>query len=71
MEGVRAGVKHCDESVLKAEAELVQFFKNEGLSVYEADLKAFSSHVLDQYLNSDMAKVWDMDLYRKVQDFVR
>ena len=67
MEGVKAGVKFCDETNLKAEAELVEFFRNEGLSVYEADLKAFSSHVLDQYLNSEMAKEWDMELFAKVQ----
>jgi tripartite ATP-independent transporter DctP family solute receptor len=70
MEGVKAGIKHCDASVLKAEAELVDFFKSAGLKVYNADLKAFSSHVLDQYLKSDMAKTWDMDFYKKVQDMV-
>jgi TRAP-type C4-dicarboxylate transport system substrate-binding protein len=68
MEGVRAGIKYCDETNLKAEAELVQFFKDEGLKVYDANLKAFSSHVLDLYLNSDYAKTWDLDLFKKVQD---
>jgi len=68
MEGVKAGVKYCDDTNLKLEAELVQFFRDEGLKVYEADIKAFSSHVLPQYLNSDFAKTWDMDLFKKVQD---
>jgi tripartite ATP-independent transporter DctP family solute receptor len=68
MEGIRAGIKYCDETNLKAEAELVQFFKDEGLKVYDADLKAFSSHVLDLYLKSDYAKTWDLDLFKKVQD---
>jgi TRAP-type C4-dicarboxylate transport system substrate-binding protein len=68
MQGVRAGIKHCDETNRKAEAELVQFFKNQGQKVYEADLKAFSSHVLDQYLKSDLAKSWDLNLFKKVQD---
>jgi tripartite ATP-independent transporter DctP family solute receptor len=71
MEGVKAGIKRCDEMNLKAEAELVQFFKDAGLKVYDADLKAFSSHVLDQYLKSDMAKTWDMDLFKKVQDMAQ
>ena len=66
MQGIRAGAKFCDETNLKAEAELVQFFKDEGQKVYEADIKAFSSHVLDQYLKSDYAKTWDMDLYQKI-----
>jgi len=67
MEGVRAGIKYCDETNLKAESELVQFFKDAGLKVYEADLKAFSSHVLDEYLKSDYAKTWDMELFKQVQ----
>jgi tripartite ATP-independent transporter DctP family solute receptor len=68
MEGVRAGIKYCDETNLKAEAELVQFFKDSGLKVYDADLGAFSSHVLDQYLKSDFAKTWDLDLFKRIQD---
>lgn len=71
MEGVKAGIKHCDETNLKAEAELVQFFKDAGLKVYNADIKTFSSQVLDQYLKSDMAKTWDMDLFKKVQDMAQ
>jgi len=68
MQGVRAGVKHCDDTNRKAEAELVQFFKDQGQKIYEADIKAFSSHVLDQYLKSDLAKNWDLNLFKKVQD---
>ena len=67
MEGVKAGIKYCDETNLKAEAELVEFFKKAGLSVYKADIDAFSEHVLDEYLNSKFAKTWDMDLFKKVQ----
>ncbi len=51
MEGIAAGIKYCDETNLKAEAELVAFFRNAGLKVYEADVDAFSTHVLDLYLN--------------------
>ncbi|MDR0583781.1 MAG: sialic acid TRAP transporter substrate-binding protein SiaP [Treponema sp.] len=68
MEGVKAGIKYCDETNLKAEAEMVQFFKDSGLKVYNADLDAFSSHVLDQYLQSDFAKTWDLDLFKNIQD---
>jgi tripartite ATP-independent transporter DctP family solute receptor len=68
MEGVRAGIKYCDETNLKAEAELVQFFKDSGLKVYDADLGAFSSYVLDQYLKSDFAKTWDLNLFKRIQD---
>ena len=68
MQGVKAGIKYCDETNLKAEAELIQFFKDQGQKIYEADLKAFSSHVLDQYLKSDLAKSWDLNLFKRVQD---
>jgi tripartite ATP-independent transporter DctP family solute receptor len=71
MEGVKAGIKYCDETNLKAEAELVQFFRDSGLSVYNADLDAFSSHVLDQYLKSDFAKTWDLDLFEKIRNEAR
>jgi tripartite ATP-independent transporter DctP family solute receptor len=67
MEGVKAGIEYCDKTNLKAEAELVAFFKSEGLSVYEADVDAFASHVLAQYLDSDFSKTWDLDLFEKVQ----
>ncbi|HOX32017.1 MAG TPA: sialic acid TRAP transporter substrate-binding protein SiaP [Spirochaetales bacterium] len=67
MEGVKAGIKYCDETNLKAEAELVEFFKGAGLKIYYADIDAFSSHVLKQYLDSKFAKTWDMDLFKKVQ----
>jgi tripartite ATP-independent transporter DctP family solute receptor len=67
MEGIKAGIEYCDSTNLKAEAELIDFFKSEGLKIYHADLDAFSSHVLEQYLASDYAKTWDMDLFKTVQ----
>ena len=68
MEGVKAGIKYCDDTNLKAEAELVAFFEKAGLKVYKADIDTFSKHVLDQYLNSPYAKKWDMDLFKRIQD---
>lgn len=68
MEGIKAGIKYCDETNLKAEAELVEFFKSQGLKVYYADIDAFSDHVLPLYLASDYAKTWDMDMFKKVQE---
>ncbi len=65
--GVKAGIEYCDATNLKAEAELVEFFKSAGLSVYNADVDAFSAHVLDAYLKSDFSKTWDLDFFNKVQ----
>jgi len=58
----------CDDLNLQREAELIEFFKGEGLSVYEADLDAFSEEVLGKYLdNKELTETWDMDLFEKVQ----
>ena len=66
MEGVKAGIEYCDSTNLKAEAELVEFFKNAGLKVYNADLNAFADHVLAQYLASPYAQKWDKAMFDKV-----
>jgi hypothetical protein len=66
MEGVKAGIEYCDTTNLKAEAELVEFFKSAGLKGYYADLDAFAEHVLAQYLASPYAKSWDKDMFEKV-----
>jgi tripartite ATP-independent transporter DctP family solute receptor len=71
MEGVKANLKYCYDTNVKIESEAIQFFKDQGLKVYEADLNAFSKHVLDQYLKSDYAKTWDMDLFNKIQTMVK
>jgi TRAP-type C4-dicarboxylate transport system substrate-binding protein len=67
MEGIKAGIKYCDETNLKAEQEVIQFLKEKGLKVYEADINAFQNHVLDQYLQSDFSKTWDRALLEKVR----
>jgi TRAP-type C4-dicarboxylate transport system substrate-binding protein len=71
MEGIKANLQYCWDTNIGIEAEAVQFFKDQGLKVYEADLEAFSSHVLDLYLKSDYAKSWDMDLFKKIQDLAK
>ena len=67
LEGVEVGRKYCDETNLQKEAELVDFFKEQGLSVYEADIPAFQAHVLDEYMNNDISNDWDMDVYEQIQ----
>ncbi len=68
MDGVEAGRKVCDDKNRKTEAEIIDFFKAQGLKVYEADLNAFSKQVLAAYLdNKNITKSWDMDLFNKVQ----
>ncbi|MCR5289169.1 MAG: sialic acid TRAP transporter substrate-binding protein SiaP [Treponema sp.] len=72
MDGVNAARKVCDDKNLKTEAEIIDFFKAQGLSVYEADLNAFSKSVLDAYLNNkNITKAWDMNLFNKVQNALK
>ena len=65
--GVEAGRKFCDETNLGREAELVEFFKGEGLSVYEADLDAFAEHVQAYYLADPSSADWDLELLEQVK----
>jgi len=51
---------------LALEEELVQFFVDEGLDVYEPDLEAFRTTVQQAYLESDFAKDWPEGVLEKV-----
>ncbi len=51
---------------LKLEDELVQFFKDKGLKVYEPNLDAFRSQVQKMYLESDISKSWPKGLVEKI-----
>ncbi|GAI95733.1 unnamed protein product [marine sediment metagenome] len=54
----------------KAESELVDFFRGEGLIVIEdPDKAAFAEYAKWSYQNEseDISKDWDMDLYEKIQ----
>jgi tripartite ATP-independent transporter DctP family solute receptor len=53
--------KHLDE-----EARLVQFFKDQGLKVYEPDVAAFRKHAQEMYLKSDFAKDWPAGMLDKI-----
>lgn len=67
LDGVEAGRKYCDDTNNAREAELIEFFKSKGLSVYNADLDAFAKHVLDYYLQSPTSESWDKDLLAEIQ----
>lgn len=67
LKGVEAGRKYCDETNLAREAKLVEFFKEKGLAVYDADIDAFANHVLDFYLADEFSKSWDLDLLAEVR----
>ncbi|RMF40492.1 MAG: C4-dicarboxylate ABC transporter [Alphaproteobacteria bacterium] len=51
---------------LKLEDELAQFFIDQGLDVYEPNLKAFREHVQAQYVGSKFAASWPEGVLEKV-----
>jgi len=59
---VQAAASKVEEEIsnmaLREEAELVAFFKKEGLDVYTPDVPSFRSHVLEQYAKSKYAAGW-------------
>lgn len=67
-EALEAGREYCDQKYIDSESSLIDFFKEQGLSIYYADIDTFAKHVQNEYLNSDFSSTWDMDLYQKVQD---
>jgi len=58
----------CDSTNLKAEAELVEFFKGEGMTILTPDKAAFTERAKKMYLeNTEISGSWDMELFEKVQ----
>ena len=54
------------QAQLEKEANLVSFLTEQGLEVYEPDLKAFREHVQGQYAGSDLAASWPEGLLEKI-----
>ncbi len=71
MDAIKAGTDYAAEANRKSEEELLDFFREEGIVIVEPDLDAFMTFAEDKYLNSDIAKDWDMDLYRKIKELAR
>ena len=62
----QAAAAFNNENRIKEEAELVAFFKKEGLQVSTPDLDAFHKTVQAAYQNSDYAKVWPKGLLERI-----
>jgi tripartite ATP-independent transporter DctP family solute receptor len=62
--------KVCDETNLAAEAELVQFFIDQGMTIIDdPDLDAFAEYAKNSYLTVDteISASWDLDLYAQIE----
>jgi len=66
MKSAEAACDAITASILQKEAELVDFFKAEGLDVYEPDHDAFRETVQKAYLESDFSKDWPEGLLERI-----
>ena len=53
-----AAIDWSTKEHLTREAELVEFFRKQGLEIYEPDIAAFRTFAQQKYLASDLAKSW-------------
>ncbi|MEP3279004.1 MAG: sialic acid TRAP transporter substrate-binding protein SiaP [Stappiaceae bacterium] len=58
--------KQITETILANEAELVNFFKEQGLQVYTPDVDAFRTRVQKMYVESDFSKDWPKGLLERI-----
>jgi TRAP-type C4-dicarboxylate transport system substrate-binding protein len=61
-----AAIDWSTKEHLSKEAELVDFFKKQGLEVYTPDLKAFRDFAQRKYLASELAKGWVPGMIDKI-----
>jgi TRAP-type C4-dicarboxylate transport system substrate-binding protein len=62
----QAAIAFNNENRIKEEAQLVDFFKKEGLQVTMPDVESFRKTVQAAYQNSDYAKVWPKGLVDRI-----
>ncbi|MBB2973038.1 tripartite ATP-independent transporter DctP family solute receptor [Mesorhizobium sp. RMAD-H1] len=65
-EAAQKAIAYNDENRIRDEAELVEFFKGEGLSVYEPNREAFRERVQKAYQDSEFAKSWPEGIVDKI-----
>ncbi|WP_309084920.1 TRAP transporter substrate-binding protein DctP [Chelativorans sp.] len=61
-----AAIDFSTQKHLAREAELVAFFKEKGLKIYEPDIAAFRTYAQEKYLASDLAKDWPEGMVDKI-----
>lgn len=62
----QAASSYNNENRLKEEAQLVDFFKQQGLQVATPDVDAFRKTVLQAYMSSDYAKTWPKGMIDRI-----
>ena len=64
----QAAAQFNNENRIKEEAQIVDFFKKEGLQVSKPDVDAFRKAVQGTYANSEYAKVWPAGLLERINN---
>jgi tripartite ATP-independent transporter DctP family solute receptor len=62
----QAAVEYNNENRVKDEAQLLDFFRKEGLQVITPDVEAFRKAVQGKYLTSEYSQVWPKGLLERV-----
>ncbi|HEX6704937.1 MAG TPA: sialic acid TRAP transporter substrate-binding protein SiaP [Albitalea sp.] len=62
----QAAAQYNNENRIKEEGQLVDFFKQQGLTVTTPDVDAFRKHVQQAYMSSDYAKVWPAGMLERI-----
>jgi len=62
----QAAAAYNNENRIKEEAQLVDFFKQQGLQVTTPDVEAFRKSVQAAYASSDIAKAWPKGLLERI-----
>jgi len=63
-----AAAQYNNENRMKEEAQIIDFFKKEGLQVTTPDVDAFRKSVQDTYAKSEYAKVWPAGLLERINN---
>ncbi len=66
MAAAQAAATYNNDNTVQEEAQLVDFFKKEGLQVSTPDVAAFRKTVQATYQESDYAKVWPAGLVDRI-----
>ena len=61
-----AAAQFNNENRIKEEAQLVDFFKQQGLTVTTPDVDAFRKHVQQVYAGSELAKSWPKGMLERI-----
>ena len=61
-----SAARYNNDNRIKEEAQIIDFFKQQGLQVTTPDLEAFRKSVQERYAQSDYAKVWAKGILERI-----